>query len=99
MDTKIFDQGLSMEAVSVYIIIGVLQNEGASPHLSLIRPRWNSSEEELAGALNDLLAHQVIALEPNSGEADPVYRTTPYFRWKPTAPWPAPKGLPVFSDD
>lgn len=99
MDTRIFDQGLSMEATSAYIIIDALQNGGGSPHLSVIRPRWNGSEDDLAGALNDLLAHQVIALEPGSGEADPVYRATPYFRWKPTAPWPPPKGLPVFGDD
>lgn len=99
MDTRIFDQALSMEATSAYILIDALQTEGLSPRLSLVRPRWNGSEEDLAGALNDLLAHQVIALELSSGEADPVYRTTPYFRWKPTAPWPAPTGLPVFSED
>lgn len=99
MDTKIFDRGLSMEAISAYILIAVLQTEEAAPKLSLIRARWNGSEDDLIQALADLLAQQIIALAPDSGEADPVYRTKPSYRWGPTAAWPPPKGLPVFIYD
>lgn len=96
MDTKIFCQGLSMESASAYILIDALQNERRRPKLSSIKSRWNGSEDDLAQALYDLLGHQVIALEPGSGEADPVYRTNPSYRWGPVAAWPPPKGLPVF---
>lgn len=99
MDTKIFERGLSMEATSAYIIIGSLQSDGFKPGLSLIQARWNGSEDELIQALSDLLAQQIIALEPGSGEADPVYLAKPSYRWGPTAAWTPPKGLPVFTDE
>jgi len=99
MDMKIFNQGLSVEATSAYIIIDALQNEGMEPRLSRVLTRWNISESALTRALADLLAHRVIALTTSSDETDPVYQTTPSFKWGPATPWPPPKGLPVFSDD
>ena len=96
MDTKIFEQGLSVTAVSAYIIITVLAGEERAPALSAIRSRWHAPPAELEPSLAELLGWNVVALDPASGETDPVYRPNPSFKWGPPQPWPKPKGLPVF---
>ena len=96
MDTKIFEQNLSVTAVSAYIIITVLASEERAPSLSAIRSRWHAPPAELEKSLVELLGWNVITLDPAAGESDPVYRLNPAFKWGPPRPWPEPRGLPVF---
>ena len=96
MDTKIFEQGLSVTAVSAYIIMAALVSESLEPALSAIRSRWHAPPTELEPSLAELLGWNVVALDPAGGETDPVYRLNPSFKWGPPRPWPKPKGLPVF---
>lgn len=97
MDTKIFEQGLSVTAVSAYIIIAALVSESRRPALSTIRTRWHAPPAELAPALAELLDWGVISTSADSGEDDPVYAVNPVVAWGPRQPWPEPEGLPVFS--
>ena len=96
MDTAIFKQDLSVNAVSAYILVCALISEAARPALSAIRDRWNASPDELESALSELMAYNVLTTRPDSPETDPVYQVHPAFRWGEQPPWPAPKGLPVF---
>ncbi|MDR2947000.1 MAG: hypothetical protein LBV79_09670 [Candidatus Adiutrix sp.] len=96
LDTKIFEQNLSVTAVSAYIIVAALTSESREPALSAIRSRWHAPPLELEKSLAELLGWKVVARDPASGEADPVFRLNPSSAWGPRQPWPAPKGLPVF---
>ena len=96
MDTNIFNHNLSVEAVSAYILICALIDEGARPGLAAIEGRWQTSPAELMEALSELMAYNVIATRPGSLETDPEYQVYPSFRWGEDKPWPPPKGLPVF---
>lgn len=99
MDTKIFNQGLSVEAVSLYILICAIRTEGRAALRSAILERWNSSEDDLNRALGELKDYNVICLDPHSGELDPAWLVNPFQKWGYPQPWPAPKGLPVFNKD
>jgi len=96
MDTKIFEQGLSVTAVSAYIIMAALVSESREPALSAIRSRWHAPPDQLEPSLNELLNWNVAVSDASAGETDPVYRLNPSFKWGPKQPWPEPRGLPVF---
>jgi len=99
MDTKIFNQGLAVEAVSAYILICAIRTEGRPATRSAILERWNAAEDDLNQALGGLKAYNVIYLDPKSGELDPMWLVNPFQKWGYPQPWPAPKGLPVFNQD
>lgn len=99
MDTKIFNQGLAVEAVSAYILICAIRTEGRSATRSAILERWNAGEDAMNQALGDLKAYNVIYLDPQSGELDPIWLVNPFTKWGYSRPWPEPKGLPVFTED
>ena len=96
MDTKIFDQGLSVTAVSAYIIITALTAESRRPALSAIRSRRHAPPDQLDPSLAELLGWNVIEFAAGTGEADPVYKLNPSYLWGKPQPWPELKGLPVF---
>ncbi len=54
MDRAIFNQKASVEAVSLYIIVCSLLDEGLSPNLDYIRSRWSGDEEALHKAIDEL---------------------------------------------
>ncbi len=99
MDPQIFNQGLSVTAVSAYILITALLNDGVRPAISNIHPRWNASPEELDQALTDLAAFRIVERHPGETEDDPLYLVNPASLWGLSQPWPDPKPLPIFKKD
>lgn len=81
MDTQIFNQGLSVMAVSAYIIIAALMGDGARASLDAIAARWNARAAELDGALAELLRRDIIERHRGQGEAGPVYIVNPASMW------------------
>ena len=88
-----------MEAVSAYILICAIRTEGRAASRTAIMERWNTSEEDLNQALGALKNYNVIYLDPHCGELDQIWLVNPFQKWGYPQPWPAPKGLPVFSQD
>ncbi len=61
MDTRIFDLNMSVEATSAYIIIDKVALSGEPVVIESIKPYWNSGEEALGHALEELEQRRVIA--------------------------------------
>ena len=83
MDTQIFNQGLSVLAVSAYILITALVSDGIRPSRSAISARWNARPEELDQALAELQALNIA--EPHPGPDGPatIWLVNPASLWGP----------------
>jgi len=81
MDTQIFNQGLSVESTSAYIIIASLQADGLKPTLEAIRHRWNATDQALENSLNELKGMNIIERHPGPGATDPIYLVNPASLW------------------
>lgn len=95
MDTQIFNQDLSVEAISAYIIITAFVADGVQPLLSLIGQRWNADPEGLEPALRELEALNVIERHPGLNAQGPVCMINPASLWGTEPGWPDPKPLPL----
>ncbi len=83
MDTQIFNQGLSVESTSAYIIIAALQADGVKPSLEAITSRWNADPQSLENSLDELKAMNIIERHPGLNGADPIYIVNPASLWRP----------------
>jgi DNA-binding IscR family transcriptional regulator len=81
MDTQIFNQGLSVLAVSAYILIAALVADGIRPDLSAISARWNARPEELDQALAELRALNVVEPHPGPDGPGTVWLVNPASLW------------------
>jgi hypothetical protein len=72
MDRAIFDLQLSMEATSAYIVVCSLLDEGLFPTLTLVRARWNGSEQSLRKALRELMQHHVVNDDATVFDGEPL---------------------------
>jgi hypothetical protein len=83
MDTQIFNQGLSVLAVSAYILIAALVADGLRPDRSAISARWNARQDELDQALAELRALNIV--EPHPGPDGPatIWLVNPASLWGP----------------
>ncbi|MBA3028355.1 MAG: hypothetical protein FP816_06000 [Desulfobacteraceae bacterium] len=57
---KIFDLGLSVETVSLYLLCCGLTDEGRRVSFKEIQSLWNSSEEALQSSLADLEKRNIL---------------------------------------
>jgi hypothetical protein len=60
MDTQIFNLGLSVEAVSAYILLCSLVGDGKSPDWPVMRAAWVGPPEALEPSVKELLAYRVL---------------------------------------
>lgn len=81
MDTRIFDQNLSVTATSAYILIAALMGDGQKPDMAAIKARWNAGLEELEQALADLRDLNIIERHPGPEGGEPVYIVNPASFW------------------
>jgi hypothetical protein len=82
MDTQIFNQGLSVTAVSAYILITALLADGVRPDRPAINARWGATPGELDQALAELRLLNVV--EPHPGpEGSEVWLANPASLWGP----------------
>lgn len=60
MQDRIFTLGLSVEAVSLYLILHDLEFHGMSLERENIEPRWNAPPQALEHAIEELVMHKVV---------------------------------------
>jgi len=60
MDNRIFELGLSVEAVSLYLILYDLDFSKIPLERKSIEPRWNAAPEALDQAVEELVMHRVV---------------------------------------
>ncbi|MDR2339397.1 MAG: hypothetical protein LBF40_04610 [Deltaproteobacteria bacterium] len=80
MDTQIFRLGLSVHAVSLYILVCDLADSGVRPTMDAITGRFNASKEETDLALAALVGSKV--LYPNDAGDPPSYHPNPASLWE-----------------
>lgn len=95
MDTQIFNQSLSVEAISAYIIVTALIGDGVRPLLASVQKRWNASPENLEPALKELEALNVIERLPGLAEEGLFFMVNPASLWGVKTSWPESKPLPL----
>jgi len=81
MDTQIFNQGLSVMAVSAYILIAALLADGVRPDRPAISARWNATPGELEQALAELRALNVAEPHPGPEGSAEVWLVNPASLW------------------
>lgn len=67
MDRAVFDLKVSVQAVSLYILICALLDDGREPTLDAVRAQWSASESAFQDAVAELAARGVIRLDPEGG--------------------------------
>ncbi len=72
MENKIFKLGLSVEAVSLYLILFDLDFSKVPLEMNNIEPRWNASPQLLQDALEELEMNTVISKRGQALEINPV---------------------------
>ena len=79
MDQKIFDLGLSVETVSVYLMCTGLADQEQVLSMDILKSLWNGSHDELVHGLEILEKKGVITA---SGGDSPCYTLTGSEMWK-----------------
>ncbi|MDR1872906.1 MAG: hypothetical protein LBS60_13480 [Deltaproteobacteria bacterium] len=67
MDTQIFNLGLSVEAISAYILLCSLVGDGKKPDWPILRAAWVGEPAALEPAIRALLLFNVIDLISEAG--------------------------------
>ncbi len=78
MQDRIFTLGLSVEAVSLYLILHDLEFHDMPLKRENIEPRWNAPPQTLEHALDELAMHQVV-----QDKSDPLI-LNPQEAWTPS---------------
>lgn len=77
METRIFELGLSVEAVSLYILLDHFEESMDRVTRDILLTKWNSTEEMLEKSLQELELQGVVTLNDQG-----VVHSTPAGRWK-----------------
>ncbi|WP_448384008.1 hypothetical protein [Desulfosoma sp.] len=80
MDRAVFDLKVSVHAVSLYILICALLDDGREPTVDAVRSQWSASEEALQAAAAELAARGVVRMESDGGLSG-------RFSLQPSAQW------------
>ncbi|ROR02983.1 hypothetical protein [Desulfosoma caldarium] len=80
MDRAVFDLGMSVHAVSLYILICALADEGRDSTLEAVRGQWTASEDALWTAAKELERHKVLRIEMES-ESSGRFWVQPSHEW------------------
>jgi len=81
MDQRIFKQGLSTEAVSLYLLICSLEDAGERISIRNITGRWNSTDAALMESLAALEEKNILAVVA-AGRDNTAYRLIDATDWK-----------------
>jgi hypothetical protein len=82
MSQHIFTQGLSVEAVSVYLLCCSLAHAGTPLSTRNLMHVWNSTEDALHASLNTLEARNIVSKILSDGQQNHVYRINDAPHWK-----------------
>jgi len=82
MSQKIFNLGLSMETVSVYLLCCGLADNDQPITTAKLNEIWNGSPEELQKGLKELEDSNILSRFLSDGQESHVYRVNPVSHWK-----------------
>ena len=82
MDQKIFNIGLSVEIVSLYLLCCGLADAGGTISKKNILEIWNSREEELRDCLQTLEEKNILLRILSDGEEHDVYKLIDVEQWR-----------------
>jgi DNA-binding PadR family transcriptional regulator len=77
MEHMIFQLGLSVEAVSLYILLDHFEDSGKSITREILLTKWNASSDLLEQSLQELEMQGVVTISEQG-----VVAATPVSRWK-----------------
>ena len=77
MENVIFELGLSVEAVSLYILLDHFEECGEPVTREILVTKWNSSEEMLEASLQELELQSVVRIDEQG-----VVTIAPVSQWK-----------------
>jgi hypothetical protein len=80
MDTQVFQLGLSVHALSLYILVHELVDSGTRPTMEAIRAMFNASPEETDAAISELVLYKV--LYKAGSEESPSWHPNPASLWE-----------------
>ena len=78
MDQRIFEQGLSMEATSLYLLMVSLSDRGAPLTRLQMLSIWNGEEAELDHGLEELRGRNIAVTAPDNS-----WLLNPAIDWRP----------------
>jgi hypothetical protein len=81
MNQQIFNTGLGMETISLYLLCCGLIDAGLSASLDRIKERWNSSEDVLEKGLQELLGKRILQKEDHAAGTEVFVVTQPH-EWR-----------------
>lgn len=82
MNQMIFKIGLSMEAISIYLLCCGLSDSGKAITTGELAEIWNGTEAALDEGLNELEEKHIITRIISDGEEKKIYRLTDIGQWK-----------------
>lgn len=82
MSQNIFKQGLSVEAVSVYLLCCSLAQAGTPLSTRHLMQVWNSTEEALHASLNILEKRNIVSKIISDRQQSHVYRINEEHHWR-----------------
>jgi hypothetical protein len=82
INQKIFQMGLPVETVSVYLLCCGLAEAGTSLSLSNLMDVWNGTPDQLRDGLKALEARNVLLLTVSDPEDNSFYRLLEDGKWK-----------------
>ena len=82
MDQKIFNIGLSVEKVSLYLLCCGLADAGSTITKKNILKIWNGSEEELRDCVRTLEEKNILLRILSDGKEHDVYKLTDVEQWR-----------------
>lgn len=80
MDQRIFEQGLSVVATSIYLLMVALSDRGAPLTREQMLSVWNGEDAELDQGLAELSERGIVVSAPDSS-----WLVNPATDWKPPA--------------
>jgi hypothetical protein len=82
MNREIFNTGLTVETISLYLLCCGLLDAGVSPTAEMLRSKWNASEEAFESSLNELLEKRILRRSPAEDPGEIELRPTDRQRWR-----------------
>lgn len=82
MDQKIFNIGLSVKTVSLYLLCCGLADAGSAISKKNILEIWNSSEAELRDSLHKLEEKNILLKILSDGQENDIYKLVDVKQWR-----------------
>jgi hypothetical protein len=80
-EQRIFNLGLGVETISLYLLCCGLADAGQPLSLATITPAWNLDRSALITNLDVLIRHGILAADGVPDDAATLFRLRPANRW------------------